>query len=480
MKGRVIVIGGGLAGLAAACDLADAGLAVTVLERRPFLGGRAYSFLDGRSGHEADNGQHVFLRCCREYIAFLDRLGVLEHTRLQPRLHLRVIDKLTGTSVLRASKAPPPLHLLGSFLRYRPLSLGEKLSAAYALFRLNALDRSRHPELDDVPFAEWLRAHGQSRHIMRVFWDLIVRPTLNEELEAVSTDLAAMVFQVGFLRDAEAAAIGYSRVGLSTLLEGAVRSYLARRGSEVRTGAAVRGLAVTDGRATGVVLEGGEVLTGDAVVAAVPPDALLALLPSALAGDPFFRRLAEFHFSPIVNVHLWYERPVMRHEFAAFLNSGLQWVFNKTLMWGQAGALQHLDISLSAAHLWAEWPGRDLIEVMSKEVAAFFPAARTQTPAYALVVKQPQATFSPRPGVRRLRPGPVTSLQGLFLAGDWTDTGWPATMESAVRSGRAAAEAVLSTIGGGESAQERTLRPSREGVQHSSVLSSDRERADKR
>ncbi len=480
MKGRVVVIGGGLAGLAAACDLADAGLMVTVLERRPFLGGRAYSFLDGRSGQEADNGQHVFLRCCREYIAFLGRLGVLGHTRLQPRLYLRVVDKLTGTSVLRAGKAPPPMHLLGSFLRYRPLSLGEKLLAAYGLFRLNALDRSRHPELDRVPFAEWLRAHGQTRHIMRVFWDLIVRPTLNEELDAVSTDLAAMVFQVGFLRDAEAAAIGYSRVGLSTLLEEAVRSYLADRGGEVRTGVAVRGLALADGRAAGVVLEGGETLTADAVVSAVPPDALLELLPASLAGDPFFRRLGEFTFSPIVNVHLWYERPVMRHEFAAFLNSSLQWVFNKTQMWAQPGPLQHLDISLSAAHLWAEWPGRDLIEVMSKEVAAFFPAARTLTPAYALVVKQPRATFSPRPGVRRMRPGPVSPLPGLFLAGDWTDTGWPATMESAVRSGRAAAAAVLNSCRGGESAEEQVSQSFREGIQHSSVLSSDRERADTR
>jgi len=467
-----VVVGGGLAGLAAACDLADAGLPVTVLERRPFLGGRAYSFLDGRSGQEADNGQHVFLRCCREYIAFLDRLGVLGHTLLQPRLHLRVVDKLTGTSVLRAAAAPPPLHLLGSFLRYRPLSLGEKLLAAYALFRLNALDRSRHPELDQVPFAEWLRAHGQTRHIMRVFWDLIVRPTLNEELDAVSTDLAAMVFQVGFLRDAEAAAIGYSRVGLSTLMEGAVREYLAARGGEVRTGVAVRGLALSDGRATGVVLDGGEVVPAAAVVAAVPPDALLSLLPGEVAREPFFRRLGEFRYSPIVNVHLWYERPVTGLEFAAFLNSSLQWVFNKTKMWGQTGPVQQLDISLSAAHLWAEWPGRDLIEAMSKEVGAFFPRARVIAPAYALVVKQPQATFSPRPGVRRLRPGARTPLAGLYLAGDWTDTGWPATMESAVRSGRAAAAALLAEAGGGERAAQAAPATTTDANAQSSSLSS--------
>ena len=478
MRGRVVVIGGGLAGLAAACDLAQAGLPVTVLERRPFLGGRAYSFLDGRSGQEADNGQHVFLRCCREYMAFLERLGVLGHTRLQRRLRLPVIDKLTGTSVLRAGRAPPPLHLLGSFLRYRPLSLGEKLLTAYALFRLNGLDRSRHPELDQVPFAEWLRAHGQTRHIMRVFWDLIVRPTLNEELDAVSTDLAAMVFQVGFLRDAEASAIGYSQVGLSTLVEGAAREFLAAWGGEVRTGTAARGLALSGGRVTGVALEGGETLPAEAVVSAVPPDALLALLPPALAGEPFFRRLGQFRFSPIVNVHLWYERPVMRHEFAAFLNSSLQWLFNKTQMWGRPGPVQQLDISLSAAHLWAEWPGRDLIEVMSKEVAAFFPRARTTALAYALVVKQPQATFSPRPGVRRLRPGPVAPLPGLFLAGDWTDTGWPATMESAVRSGRAAAASLLAYLRGGESGSSSPTATA--GIVPSSVLSSDRERADKR
>lgn len=451
MKGRVVIVGGGLAGLAAACDLADAGLQVTVLEKRPFLGGRAYSFLDGRSGHEADNGQHVFLRCCREYISFLDRLGVLGHTSLQPRLRLRVIDKLTGTSVLRAGKAPPPLHLVGSFLRYRPLSLGEKLLAAYALFRLHSLDRSRHPELDRVPFGEWLRAHGQTRHIARVFWDLIVRPTLNEELDNASTDLAAMVFQAGFLHDARASAIGYSRVGLSTLLEGAVKDYLAARGGQVRTGTAVRRVIAAGGRAAGVALEGGETLPADAVIAAVPPDALLPLLPDGLADEPFFRRFRQFQFSPIVNVHLWYERPVAGILFAAFLNSSLQWLFNKSRMWGQTGQVQQLDISLSAAYDWADWPGRDLIEVMGKEVAAFFPEARTASLAHALVVKQPQATFAPRPGVRALRPGPTTPLPGLFLAGDWTDTGWPATMESAVRSGRAAAACLLEQMKGGES-----------------------------
>ncbi|GBD15010.1 15-cis-phytoene desaturase [bacterium HR25] len=453
MRGTVLIVGGGLAGLAAACDLADAGYRVTLLEKRPFLGGRAYSYVDGRSGQEVDNGQHVFLRCCTEYIAFLKRLGVRERTHLQRRLYLRLLDKLTGKSVLQADRLPAPFHLLRSFLRYRPLSLGEKLLAAYALFRLHSLDRARHPELDSISFREWLRAHGQTEHIIRSFWEVIVRPTLNEESSQASADLAAMVFQEGLLRDRDAGAIGYARVGLSTLLEDAARRYLEARGATVRLGCGVRELLLRDGVMAGVALENGEALQGDWVVVALPPGNLLSLLPPALREEPFFARFGRFQGSPIVNVHLWFDRPVMSIPFAAFLNSPLQWAFNKTRLWGTPGEEQHLDISLSAAYFWEDWPGRDLIEVMHKEVMAFFPAARTAALRWSLVVKQPWATFAPRPGVRALRPGPVTPVANLLLAGDWTDTGWPATMESAVRSGRQAARALVRRAGErGESA----------------------------
>lgn len=446
-RGRlVIVAGGGLAGLAAACDLADAGFRVTLVEKRPFLGGRAYSYVDRASGFEVDNGQHVFLGCCGEYIAFLKRLGVWKNAHLQRHLRVRVIDKVWGESVLSASALPAPLHLLPSLLRFRSLSPAEKLLAVYAFSRIRSLDRSRDPGLDHVTFEEWLRQHGQSDHAIRSLWNLIIQPTLNDHISRVSADLALLVFQEGFLRRREGANVGWAKVGLTSLLGQAARRYIEARGGEVRTGAALEGLEVEDGRVSKARLDGGEVEAG-AFVIALPPAAALSVLPGVLARDGFFSRLGKIGGSPIVNVHLWYDRTVWRGDFAAFLNTPLQWAFNKSRLWGQEGDGQYIDISLSGAHEWMPVPAREMIDFFRKEMEALFPAARGAELRRALVVKQRDATFAPRPGIAELRPPQVTPIPNLFLAGDWTQTGWPATMESAVRSGRLVAAAACQRAG---------------------------------
>ena len=439
----VLILGGGLAGLAAACDLADFGFGVTVVEKRPFLGGRVYSYLDRRSGREVDNGQHVFLQCCHQYIGFLKKLGVYDKTYLQRRLRLRVIDKLTGTSVLASASLPAPFHLLPSLLRYRPLSLGEKLLALYALARIRAVDRASHPELDSITFHDWLRRLGQSEHVIRNFWDLIIQPTLNADSSRASADLALMIFQEGFLNDRQGANIGYARVGLSTLMAEAAAAYIRGKGGQILVGKGAQALLV-DGQVTGVGLDDGTTLAADYVVCALPPAGLWALLPTVLRDDPFFAPAARIRTSPIVNVHLWYDRPVTGIDFAAFLNSPLQWLFNKSQLWGlppEDG--QYLDISLSGAHDLVDVPGREIIHIMTREVQAFFPLARTAAVKQALVVKQRDATFAPLPGIDRLRLPQGTPIANLFLAGDWTRTGWPATMESAVRSGVMAAQELL-------------------------------------
>lgn len=447
-QGRVIVAGGGLAGLACACRLADAGLRPLLLEKRPFLGGRAYSYTDGRTGLEVDNGQHVFLGCCTEYIAFLRRLKVYAQTYLQPALRLRVIDKLTGVSELRADPLPPPLHLMPSFLAYRPLSPLEKAQAAYALARIRAIDRRQRRDLDGVSFGEWLRAHRQSENSIRNFWDLVILPTLNDSASNVSTDMALMVLQEGFLRSRTGSAIGYARVGLTKLLGEAATRYIQERGGEVRLGEAVRGIVLTDGIVRGV-RTGGEVLEADGYVLAMPPAAMLEMLPPALAAHSFFAGAARIEYAPIVNIHLWYDRPVTAIPFAAFLNTPVQWVFNKSLLWGSAGPEQYLDISLSGAYDFIDMPGQELLALFTAEMRALFPLARNAELRNSLVVKQPQATFSPRPGIAGLRPGPASPIPNLFLAGDWTATGWPATMESAVRSGLLAARAAVNSISKG-------------------------------
>ena len=442
-RGSVLVVGGGLAGLSAACRLADAGYGVTVLEKRPFLGGRAYSYMDGRAGLEVDNGQHVFLGCCEEYISFLRSLGVFERTFLQRRLHLRVIDKLTGRSVLRGGTLPKPFHLMPSFLRYRPLSLKEKLLAVYALARLSSLKPSDDSELDSLTFAQWLRGQGQDEHAIRNFWNLIILPTLNEDIEVASAELAVMVLREGFLRSRHGSAIGYAQVGLSRLLADSAAEYIRSRGGDVRPSEAAEGLLIGDGRITCVATKEGT-LTADSYLLAVPHDGVHSLLPLTVREDDFFGRIGRIESSPIVNIHLWYDRPVVNIDFAAFLNTPMQWLFNKTKLWEQPdGGGQYIDISLSGAHDFIDVPGQELIELFTREVQAFFPNARTAGLRNTLVVKQPGATFKPRPGIRRLRPNQRTPIANLFLAGDWTDTGWPATMESAVRSGNLAAQAII-------------------------------------
>ncbi|HZP26622.1 MAG TPA: hydroxysqualene dehydroxylase HpnE [Dehalococcoidia bacterium] len=445
----IIVVGGGLAGLAAACRLADAGRRVLLLEKRPFLGGRAYSYTDGRNELEVDNGQHVFLGCCTEYIGFLKSIGAYGQTYLQPRLDLLVIDKLTGASRLHAAGLPAPLHLLPSFLAYKPLSLPEKLLAVYGLLRANAIDRVQQSDLDGVPFAEWLRSQRQTANAIRNFWNLIILPTLNDDVENVSTDLALMVLQQGFLRSRRGSAIGYAKVGLSRLVGEAALRYIEERGGRVTTGSGARELAFQDGHVTGVLADG-ELLEADAYLLAVPPSALSDLLPPELRDDPFFTRAARLQYAPIVNIHLWYDRPVMQEAFAAFVNSPMQWVFNKSRLWGVKDGGQYLDISLSGAYDFVDMPGQELIDLFTREISAFFPASRTARLLNSLVVKQPQATFSPRPGVGVLRPSQRTPIANLFLAGDWTDTGWPATMESAVCSGQLAARTIVSQERGGE------------------------------
>lgn len=436
-----IVAGGGLAGLTAACALADAGWQVTLLEKRPFPGGRAYSYTDRATGVEVDNGQHVFLGCCTEYIRLLERLGVRGRAHLQKRLRVPVVDKVWGRSVLQASALPAPFHLLPSLLRFRSLSPLDKALAAVALSSLRSTDRARHPELDDITFGDWLAARRQSQRAIRSLWNLIVQPTLNDDVTRVSADLALMVFQEGFLRSRTGANVGWAKVGLSRLIGDAAVRYIEQRGGRVQLGEGLRGVEVEGGRVAGIWTEAGE-RRADACVIALPPKSALEVLPEGVRRDPFFSRVERIGASPIVNVHLWYDRPVWDLQFAAFLNTPVQWVFNKTALCGLDGPGQYLDISLSGAHDFVDLPNAEIVALFTRELWSLLPRSRGAEVTRALVVKQRDATFAPRPGVRKLRPGQVTPVPNLFLAGDWTETGWPATMEGAVRSGLAAAQAV--------------------------------------
>ena len=446
---KVVVLGGGLSGLSTALQLLDRGFEVTLVEKRPFLGGRAFSFVDSREQVEVDNGQHVFLGCFTYYLDYLETIGASEKAYLQDRLRIEVV--LDGTAgVLTSTPWLRRLHLLPSFVRYPHLGVKDKLLAAYGLLRVMLTDRAgRSAELDRESAYDWLRRHHQTERAIKNLWNVIILPTLNDDVSDVSADMALMVFQEGLLKGPSDAAIGLSRVGLTSLNGDPARLALEQRGAHMILGKTVRSLRVEGGRVRGVELSDGQVLRSNWYVSALPFDVLLQALPAELGGKDFFSTVGELGSSPIVGIHLWYDRSIMDQDFVAFLNSPVQFVFNKSLIQGMKGPGQYVCISLSGAWEFVGRPKEELAERFIAEMARLFPRAGHARVERTLVVKEPRATFSSSPGAARNRPSQVTPIPNLFLAGEWTDTGWPSTMESAVRSGVLAADKIEEAYRGG-------------------------------
>ncbi len=432
---RVCVIGGGLAGLSAAVTCADAGAEVTLLEARGRLGGATYSF--DRDGITIDNGQHVVMRCCTAYLGFLDRLGVRDKMRIQPRLSVPVVSPDGTSATLSRSWGRPPMHLAASLARYPFLSRTEKLAAAKAMYAMQRLDLA-DPELDQVTFGSWLRGHGQSEPAIAALWGLISIPTLNVTPDEASLAMAAMVFRTGLLDAADAADIGISSVPLSQLHADPAAAALAAAGATVRTSARVAAIRpVEDGFA---VDTREDTVAADTVILATTHDVAGGLLPDGAGAE----RFAGLGQSPIVNLHVVYDRTVTEHRFLAGYQSPVQWIFDRTESSGVRSG-QCLAVTLSAADDYLGEPVAALRERFVPAIAALLPAARTATVERFLVAREPHATFRAVPGTAAMRPAETTDTPGVFLAGSWTDTGWPATMEGAVRSGLRAARRALGT-----------------------------------
>jgi hydroxysqualene dehydroxylase len=433
---RVTVIGGGLAGITAALDCAKAGAKVTLLESRGRLGGAAYSFT--RDGIHADNGQHVFLRCCTAYRELLDELGANDLVTMQDQLDIVVLSPGGRRARLFRTGLPAPLHLARALITFSFLTIPERLAMARAMQRLGKVDPDE-PGNDDQSFGTWLREHKQRTPALEEAWSLISRPTLNLNLDDASLAQAAQVFQLGLLQDASAGDIGYARVPLSEIHDAAARRALMAKGVEVqlRRGAS---RIVPSERGFQIEFSGAPTLQTDAVILAVPPDRAARLLPREAGID--VRRLAQLGSSPIVNLHVVYSQLVLDVPFAAGLDTPVQYVFDRTQSAGLTTG-QYLAVSLSAADHELATTVEELRERYLPALADLLPAAREAEVTTFFVTREHAATFRAAPGARALRPGAQTQVPGLVLAGTWTDTGWPATMEGAVRSGHAAAHEVL-------------------------------------
>ena len=434
-----MVVGGGLAGITAALDCASAGAAVTVLESRGRLGGAAYSFT--RDGIVADNGQHVFLRCCTSYRELLGRLGATHLVTLQPRLSIPVLAPGGQVSWLRRSDLPAPLHLAGALARYRYLGPRQRASLALAMNALRRVDPD-DPVADARSFGDWLSVHRQSREAVEFMWELIARPTLNLRAADASLAQAAYVFQQGLLSDRAAGDIGYAHVPLGEIHDVAAQLALAQAGVDVRLRLAATAVLPMD---EGFRIEAGAAapLVADAVILAVPHVRAARLLPPACGVE--VTRLARLGTSPIVNLHVVYDRRVLDVPFAAGVRTPVQWLFDRTSGAGLDRG-QYLAISLSAADAELDMTVEDLRSRFLPALGELLPRAADARVELFLVTREHAATFRAAPSARALRPGPRTSIPGLMLAGTWTDTGWPATMEGAVRSGHAAAREALKTV----------------------------------
>jgi squalene-associated FAD-dependent desaturase len=446
----VIVIGGGLAGLSSAVALAEAGLRVRLLEKKPHLGGRAASYvLPG--GEHVDNCQHVTLGCCTNLENFYRRVGAANQIRFFDRLLFSAPDGQRGA--IGSVALPPPLHMAPSFVFFPLLGWKDKRCIAQALLAIarsggRPADLSSDGTGENVTMLAWLQKHRQTVRAIRRFWEVILVSALDEELDRIDARYGIDVFWKAFLSTRGGYRVGIPRVPLGELYEGC-RGALDAQGGEVQLRAAVRGFLIVDGRVEGLEREDGSVETADYYLAAVPQDVLPELLPAEVVErEPVFLNLRNLTASPITGVHLWFDRTVMTEPFLTLLDSTTQWVFNKTQLYGVAGGNgQYLQLVISASYSLASRSRQEIIAQCLEELRNVLPATREAALLKGTVVKEMSATFSPVPGSDRWRPAQKSPLSGLFLAGDWTSTGWPSTMEGAVRSGYLAAEAILSDAG---------------------------------
>lgn len=416
---KVGIVGGGLAGLAAGAALADAGHAVEVFERSRLLGGRATSFeIDGV---EVDNGQHVFLSCCDAFQDFVQRSGLGGSLHVQNRFEAVVIEN-GKASVLRAGRLPAPWHLVASFARFGHLSIPAKICVARAL-----LAASRNGG-GTRTFADWLARQRQSDEAIRVFWRPFFVPALNLPLDQMDAREALFTLRTAFLRDASAARFGYSTVPLAHVAEAA-----AARFSCVHRATSIASIELDGASARALVTTSGERHAFDAFVVALTPTQLLRLLGD---GSRFgVSSLEQYEPHPIIDVHVRFSArdALDTFDFGAVVDSPIQWIFKK----GDG----YLVCSMSAAEEFMRRSTDDLIAFAWAELQRALPALQSAALARGAVTRNPEATFSTSPGTAR--PGPGTAIENLVIAGSWTGTGWPDTMESAVRSGRAAARHIL-------------------------------------
>lgn len=441
-KTDVLIVGGGFAGLAAALRLQRAGAKVGLVEKRAFFGGRAYSFKEPKTGETLDNGQHLMMGCYHETLAFLRDLGTLDRLEIQKTLNVGFAEDARRVYELKCPNLPAPLHLAWGLLSYRGLAWPDK-KAMLALMRLSKKARNgRAEELDELSVRELLARTGQTKDAVEKFWEPVALATLNESLDLASARLFVEVLRRGLLSKKSDSNLAIARVGLSQLYADPMRDFLERRGAPLAFNAQATRLS-REGAGFLVETNTGARLSAQRLILAVPPNALAKLLAASEAEfQGLVPELSRFGSAPIVSINLWFEDFHPRQRMLGLVNSPIHWVFDKAkILTGEKSS--HLTLVISGAHALAQESKDNLVKLAVAELQRFFPELEGKRLLHSQVVKELEATFSAQRGLNRYRPATRTRLPGLYLAGDWTDTGLPATIESAVLSGHRAAAEIL-------------------------------------
>jgi squalene-associated FAD-dependent desaturase len=443
MPRSVTIVGGGVAGLAAACALADGGYKVRLLERRPYVGGRASSYEHPGMGEVIDNCQHILLGCCTNLIDLYRRLGVQDEIFWSSVITF--LEPGGRRSQLAPSSLPAPFHTAASFLGARCFSLGDKLTIARGIV---GFLRETPPDGEES-FAQWLVRHRQTQRTIQRFWHPVLASALNEDPENISVRYAAKVFREAFLFSAQGGRMGIPRLPLSELYGRAI-PYIEARGGKVCSRSAAEGF---ERRGEQWIVRSSElVFAGDRLVFALSFEAmakLLPLMPQSEESELLSADLEQFHHSPITSVHLWFDREITELTHAALLDTTIQWMYNKSKLHSDSQTEQgaYLELVISASKALVPMQRQQIIDLAVRELGAFFPKVKEAVLMKAAVTKEVRATYSIRPLLDRVRPGSRSPWPGVYLAGDWTATDWPSTMESGVRSGYLAAEAVAADDG---------------------------------
>ena len=436
----VIVIGGGLSGLSAAVDMASHGLSVHLVERHQHLGGRAYSFVDDATGEEIDNGQHLMMGCYHQTRWLLHTIGSDHLASLQANLHIDFRHPEHGDASLHCPSLPGPFHLLVGLVSLSTLSLPDRLKLLRIGLEINRNPKAVEPSLASLTVRQWLDSLGQSEEGKKYLWDIIAVGSLNGDPKEVSALLFYRVLRAAFLGSRMNSSLLIPKVGLSRLFDEPGVRYIRAKKGDVSTGCAVEALIHGGAQVKAVLCSDGVKREARAFVCAVPWHAVSSLLPANEVATQAAERMTA---SPILSIDLWFDQPVMDEEFVALLDSRVQWVFNRSKLLGSSPSSgQCLALTVSGAAELIDKEAAELVAVAVNDLRRVFPRAGTAKVVHSVVLKERRATFSQRPDIELLRPSCITSMENLFLAGDWTNTGYPATIEGAVMSGRKAADAV--------------------------------------